>query len=369
MRHANILASAIALVAGLALAQPALSQTGSPWTDDFNRPNGPIGGNWTAVNAPFSINNNRGTCNAGTDAWIRHTLATGEYLDMEVAIDFLPKVTGSSFIYVGFAVGLLSSWESIFVKLQDNNADGFYDRLFFEPAINAGTGWTSAYFFDLATPTASGRMKLHFSNDGDVAIVDIDNNFDGVIDESFQSSGILAANLNLGSDVAVCCFGSPAFDNFYCRDVSLTAITSYCTAGTTTHGCVPAIAGNGVPSATATSGFTISVNNVEGQRAGLIFYGMSNTGWSPTTWGNGSTSYLCVKAPTQRTPTQNSGGSLNACNGVFALDWNAFISATPNALGVPFTSGQVVWAQAWFRDPAAPKTTNLSNGLTFHVQP
>jgi hypothetical protein len=366
MRHANILASAIALVAGLALAQPALSQTGSPWTDDFNRPNGPIGGNWTAVNAPFSINNNRGTCNAGTDAWIRHTLATGEYLDMEVAIDFLPKVTGSSFIYVGFAVGLLSSWESIFVKLQDNNADGFYDRLFFEPAINAGTGWTSAYFFDLATPTASGRMKLHFSNDGDVAIVDIDNNFDGVIDESFQSSGILAANLNLGSDVAVCCFGSPAFDNFYCRDVSLTAITSYCTAGTTTHGCLPSISGTGTPDANAGSGFTISIANVEGQKSGILFYGI--TGTQATPWGLGS-SFICVKAPTQRMGTQTSGGTLNGCDGSLSIDWNTFITANPTSLGCPYSGGETVWAQGWFRDPPSPKTTNLSNALQFSVQP
>ena len=368
MRRAHVLTSAIALVAGLALAQPVLSQ-GSPWTDDFNRPNGPIGGNWVAVNAPFTINNNRGTCNAGTHAWIQHTQATGEYRNMDVAVDYLPKVTGGSLIYVGFAVGLLPTWESIFVKLQDNNGDGLYDRLFFEPAINAGTGWSSAHIFNLATPTISGRMRLHFSPDGDVAIVDIDNNFDGVIDETFQSYGILAANLHLGSNVAVCCYGSPAFDNFICTDVSLSSITNYCTAGTTTHGCVPAIAGSGVPSATATNGFSISVNNVEGLRAGLIFYGLSNTGWNPTPWAAGSSSYLCVKAPTQRTPTQNSGGTFGACDGVLTLDWNTFVATTPGALGTPFTSGQAVWAQGWFRDPTAPKTTNLSNGLAFHVQP
>jgi hypothetical protein len=124
-----------------------------------------------------------------------------------------------------------------------------------------------------------------------------------------------------------------------------------------------------VPSASATSGFTISVSNVEGQRAGLIFYGMSNAGWSPTPWANGSTSFLCVKAPTQRTPTQNSGGTYNACDGVLALDWNAYAATTPGALGAPFAGGESVWAQGWFRDPAAPKTTSLSNGLTFHVQP
>jgi hypothetical protein len=147
------------------------------------------------------------------------------------------------------------------------------------------------------------------------------------------------------------------------------APTTYCTAGTTTHGCVPSITAAGNASASAGSGYTITVTNVEGQKSGLIFYGMSNVGWTPTPWANGSSSYLCVKAPTQRTHAQNSGGTINACDGVLTIDWNAFIAATPGAVGAPFHGGETVWAQAWFRDPPAPKTTNLSNGLQFVVQP
>jgi hypothetical protein len=147
-------------------------------------------------------------------------------------------------------------------------------------------------------------------------------------------------------------------------------VVAYCTAGTTSNGCVPAISGAGTASASAGSGFTISVANVEGQRAGLIFYGLDNSNWSPLPWLSGSsTSFLCVKPPTQRTPPQNSGGTAASCNGSLAVDWNAFRAANPGALGAPFQGGETVFAQAWFRDPPAPKTTNLSDGLQFTVQP
>jgi hypothetical protein len=143
--------------------------------------------------------------------------------------------------------------------------------------------------------------------------------------------------------------------------------TPYCTSGTTTNGCVPAISGSGAASASASSGFNLSVANVEGQKSGLLFYGI--TGAHSATWSPASTSYLCVKAPTQRMGTQNSGGSSGACDGVLAEDWNAYRASHPSALGAPFAAGATVWSQAWFRDPAAPKTTNLSNGLVFQVGP
>jgi hypothetical protein len=142
--------------------------------------------------------------------------------------------------------------------------------------------------------------------------------------------------------------------------------TVYCTAGTTTHGCVPAIGGSGSASASAGSGFTISVAEVEGQKAGLLFYGVN--GAKEASWGAG-TSFLCIQAPLKRMSTQDSGGTGGACDGVLAEDWNAYIAAHPNALGQPFAAGATVWAQGWFRDPPAPKSTNLSDALVFQLLP
>jgi hypothetical protein len=52
-------------------------------------------------------------------------------------------------------------------------------------------------------------------------------------------------------------------------------IEGYCTAGTTTHGCAPALTGTGTPSATRFDGFTLNCSGVEGQRMGLVFYGLA----------------------------------------------------------------------------------------------
>ncbi len=151
------------------------------------------------------------------------------------------------------------------------------------------------------------------------------------------------------------------------HDVPPPAVIAYCTAGTSTNGCVPSISGVGAPSASAASGFTIDVANIEGQKQGLIFYGVA--GQAATPWAPSSSSFLCVKSPTQRLPAQSSGGTAGACDGAFSQDWLAFIAANPSALGTPLSAGQVVNAQAWYRDPPAVKTTNLSNGLEFTLTP
>ncbi len=149
--------------------------------------------------------------------------------------------------------------------------------------------------------------------------------------------------------------------------VVIPAPVNYCTAGTTSNGCSATIAGVGTASATAGSGFTLSVSNVEGQKQGLIFYGVNGRAALP--WGGGSPSFLCVKTPTQRLAAQNTGGTFGQCDGTLTRDWNAYIAANPGTLGQPFMGCETVQAQAWFRDPPAPKTTNLSNGLEFYVAP
>jgi hypothetical protein len=51
------------------------------------------------------------------------------------------------------------------------------------------------------------------------------------------------------------------------------------------------------------------------------------------------------------------------------LDWNAYQSANPTALGSPWTTGVNAYCQGWYRDPPAPKTTSLSNALQLTYLP
>ena len=148
------------------------------------------------------------------------------------------------------------------------------------------------------------------------------------------------------------------------------SIANYCTAGTTLNGCLAAMSSTGSPSVGAASGFTVSVTGVEGQKQGMILYGI--TAPIATTWGaasNPSTSLLCVKAPLQRTGIQISGGTNNVCNGVLTLDFFGYVAGHPSALGVPFAAGQKAYFQGWFRDQGSPKTSSLSDALAVTFAP
>lgn len=153
---------------------------------------------------------------------------------------------------------------------------------------------------------------------------------------------------------------SPGFDSG-CAGVV------YCTAGTSSNGCVPSICASGVASASSPTGFTISVSALDGQRSGLLMYGVNGPIASP--WAAGSTSFRCVATPVQRMGAQNSGGTFGVCNGVMSEDWNAYVSSNVGALGQPFSGGETAWAQGWYRDPAAPKSSGLTNGIEFQVTP
>jgi hypothetical protein len=166
------------------------------------------------------------------------------------------------------------------------------------------------------------------------------------------ASNLVASDTNNASDVFV-----------HDRGVICGSV-SYCTAGTSTHGCIPSIQGSGMASSSAASGFTLIVSELEGQRTGLILYGLAS---NAAPWGAGGTSYLCIAAPQQRTGSMNSGGIDGHCDGTLSLDWNTWRAAHPAALGNRFSAGEFVFAQGWFRDPGAVKGTNLSNALRFTI--
>jgi hypothetical protein len=164
-----------------------------------------------------------------------------------------------------------------------------------------------------------------------------------------QASDLIAGDLNGVADVFV--------------SAGCGAGLAYCTTSTTTNGCSPQIGASGTASASATSGFTITVTQVEGVKNGMVFYGLA-----PQALPFGA-SWLCIAAPKQRTTAALSGGTLNACNGVLSIDLLAWIAAHPGALATPLQAGQTLYLQGWFRDPPAPKHANLSGGWSVTMCP
>lgn len=197
------------------------------------------------------------------------------------------------------------------------------------------------------------------------------NSAEGTADSGIQGPSISEDGRRIAFDSRARFAAADTDDwhDIYVRERGAPAPAQYCTAGMSSNGCSASLSASASPSASLATPCSISVVGVEGQRVGLLFYGLEHAGWTPSPWAPGSTSWLCVKPPTQRTGAQHSGGSAGLCDGVFALDWNAYQAANAGALGQPWLTGARAYVQAWFRDPPAPKSTGLSNALELTHQP
>lgn len=286
-----------------------------------------------------------------------------------------------------------------FIVLQDYNDFGPYlwaTQVLLDPLVGTvqadnGYGLTSCGpqwgIGTILTFDAWKEIEVDVDVDTDTAICF----YDGVqLGEPFRwSQGPFGQNGGVGQPCPAPTFGTPAIDcidlyasntlipNSFCfwddiaiqPEGSAPPPTVYCTVGTTTNtACNPTIGFAGTPSASAASGFTISANNLEAAKNGLIFYAVTNTSFTPVLWGSGGTSYLCIKAPTQRMNPMLST-NVGGCAATFSQDWNAFMTANPGALGNPRATGASFDAQGWIRCPPCPKTTILTNAVRFVLAP
>ena len=139
---------------------------------------------------------------------------------------------------------------------------------------------------------------------------------------------------------------------------------TYCTAGTSASGCQALVQASGTPSATAASGFVLSVAGMEGAKNGLFFYGTN--GRQANAWGSG-TSFVCVVPPRVRGNLLVAfGTTAGECNGWLAEDLNArWCPTCPKASHNP-GSGAIMQAQLWYRDPQ--NTSNQSSSMSDAVE-
>lgn len=237
--------------------------------------------------------------------------------------------TGSSCVLCHFATGGGKNWTGYGWKMRQNILAG-------QP-VNTAIANAGPFDSD-ADPTASSNL------------VEITANTQpgwtpGAHNTEYFDNGSTTTNLNppagIQGTLDPACSGS---------------IATYCTGKVNSLGCTPAISMTGAPSATAGTGCTLSTVNVIGNKNGLFFHSTTGSLGAPFHGG-----FLCVKSPTKRHATQNSGGTGGTCNGVFNEDFNAYIAAgTDPAL----VAGAPVWIQNWSRDPASASTDSLSNAVT-----
>ncbi|MCY3001538.1 MAG: hypothetical protein NTV21_07020 [Planctomycetota bacterium] len=344
----------------------AQSGVGSSWSDDFERADGPLGPGWTALSGSWQVLGGRGAhASTAPNEIVAFDAAQARYTDASVQLDVHCQNLGSQFSGVAIGVG---GADTLLVKVQDQDGlPGFsHIGLLHRTGATSWNTWTGAGtgIAALSAHFDAARLTVSFP-DADTLRVELDTNFDGVPEQVYSRTGVAALAANLGTGFGVAAWGSTArFDNF---KVSPEDIASYCDAGVTWNGCAAQLSATSAPRLGGVGSCQLVVDGVEGQRTGLIFYGLASQ-WLP--WCvSGGTSHLCVSAPLVRTPVQGSGGTAGACDGTFSLDWNAFQLANPDTLGAPFAAGQSVNLQAWFSDPTACRGSSLSTALRLTCVP
>jgi len=317
-------------------------------SDDFNRPNGTnMGPDWVEDYGDTAIQNNFGKGNSGafTKGFMHHATFTGAFADSVSAVDF--RTTGS-----GQAIVLMpglnpNSWGCVSIKLQDNDGDSKLDRLFFEPAFNAGTwGGTGPSFFDIAVPTSSGRMSVSFANAGDTVVVEIENSTSGQT-ETFVNGGILSLPFPIdGSHFGLGHMGPMLFDNW---NVTVDD-KSYGDGCPGSGGFVPVLSAPLDP--VAGQPFSLVINEGLGGAQALLMFGLTQTS---VPFGFGSCELLIdnLVGPPVFFPL----GGVGPGNGSIILSGTLPASA----------SGVTITTQGFVQDAGAPDGFTATNGLLCNI--
>lgn len=123
--------------------------------DDFNRPDGPIGGNWTVQNGNFNIVNNMAR---GGD-W---GLATYNGAISNVVSVYV-QVVGTDLQYGGVVLGYLDNFNNLFLKVQQQNWGGKFDHAACYVGNNGSGGTFGLGFFSLSAPFSTAIMTAELS--------------------------------------------------------------------------------------------------------------------------------------------------------------------------------------------------------------
>jgi hypothetical protein len=142
--------------------------------------------------------------------------------------------------------------------------------------------------------------------------------------------------------------------------------TVFCTAKVNSCGGSPAIAASGLPSATASAGFVLTMSGARNGKTALVLYTDKGALVPAQPFQGG---FLCITSPRRSPLAVAGGGSAGQCDASFAFDMNAYAAGSAGQ-PAPFLSvpGQAVDVQWWARDTFAFGNV-LSDALEYHVGP
>ena len=238
------------------------------------------------------------------------------------------------------------------------------------PTIGGQVGWSVDLDGDLlaagapyrGAPQSAGRVLLYgrdFAGQPWGQMAKIAGTTLGVRDYFGSSVALDGGELVVGTDE------ENAPGNAYHFEGLVEFPYKYCPSGLSASTCLSVICGAGTPSATASSGFVVTAQDMEGAKSGRYFWGANGQQQLP--WGDGA-SFQCVVGPVSRGALLSGGGTVGNCDGTFSYDLNTRWTQQPHQNP---GAGAVVQMQLWTRDPlnTSSQKTILSNGLQFTVGP
>jgi len=269
--------------------------------------------------------------------------------------------TNGSLASVGPYIGFVAPWDQIESIAIDSNGQAV--------AIGMDDGSTRHAFYDLdlGTGQLTWIADILIAN-GHGWYWDLAFNTSGELWASFMDNGLNPSAQGLykidRSSFAVTLVRPTPSYYYGIAFVPATAQATYCVGKLNSLGCVPEIVGDGFPSPTAASGYTIRATEVRNRTTGTLAFSAGARANLP--FGGGT---LCLTSPLRRTGARDSGGSpagVADCSGVWQLDFNTWM-----AHNATLPAGTTVRAQWLGRDPglAAPNNWSISNALEFDLRP
>jgi hypothetical protein len=137
--------------------------------DDFNRPDGPLGSDWTILSPAFSIVNQQAT--GTTLALATHNTATGDRVEIDAIVSPVPTTQ-----YAAVVLNYGGGSSNIFIKVQKNGSGALFDYAACYLGDGQGGQTFGLGFFQLSSPFSSARMAVEVDGARTVTIdfIDID---------------------------------------------------------------------------------------------------------------------------------------------------------------------------------------------------
>jgi len=187
--------------------------------DDFNRINGPLGDAWMDKEAGITIVNSTAQTSYGG---FTPALAIHNGIGVNEAMARVISAGSGTTQYAGFAMNYADGQSFVFVKIQDNNSDGFFDT----GACYTGNNNIIEFglgFFYLSGTFSEATFHVTVSADRSVTI-NLSDLSGGGANQVYVCSGAPAVN---GSQFGIASYGGTRLDNVTVEAVNPRPFTSF----------------------------------------------------------------------------------------------------------------------------------------------